>query len=301
MIDKSIEFINNNRACVDVIGVRGICDKEYQYYLDNLGISLNKAAKLADSAFLNGKNLIDNSIKMAWDSVLNDIRVDGFKISGVSRTQKDVFTNATSSETLHNVTINRGCDLQYIYINSISVKSSDVGHVKISIYVNGGFIVLYDGSINNETVLIKLDAKFNSDSIVAVVETDVSLNTTQNNTAVAFDYYTMCSEELFLCKYWIYLINAVMYKAAANILNASLFNDRYNDFIIYKKENIALRVAQLDSTLNLLNNENKIDKKGLYQLELENINSKLSGVIKNMLCSCCFECDQMIKSSISIP
>ena len=64
MIDKSIEFINNNRACVDVIGVRGICDKEYQYYLDNLGISLNKAAKLADSAFLNGKNLIDNSIKM---------------------------------------------------------------------------------------------------------------------------------------------------------------------------------------------------------------------------------------------
>ena len=52
-----------------------------------------------------------------------------------------------------------------------------------------------------------------------------------------------------------------MYKAAANILNASLFNDRYNDFIIYKKENIALRVAQLDSTLNLLNNENKINKK----------------------------------------
>ena len=89
--------------------------------------------------------------------------------------------------------------MQYIYINSISVKSSDVGHVKISIYVNGGFIVLYDGSINNETVLIKLDAKFNSDSIVAVVETDVSLNTTQNNTAVAFDYYTMIAAMSCFC------------------------------------------------------------------------------------------------------
>jgi len=70
MIDKSIEFINNNRACVDVIGVRGICDKEYQYYLDNLGISLNKAAKLADSAFLNGKNLIDNLRFMARDILI---------------------------------------------------------------------------------------------------------------------------------------------------------------------------------------------------------------------------------------
>ena len=53
-------------ACRDVIGVRGMCNKTYPYYLDTLGISLPKAAKLADSASVNAKTLIEEAIDSAW-------------------------------------------------------------------------------------------------------------------------------------------------------------------------------------------------------------------------------------------
>ena len=92
-----------------------------------------------------------------------------------------------------------------------------------------------------------------------------------------------------------------MYKATAVILNANLFSDRYNDIVIYQKDNIAIRIAQLDSSYNLLNGENKLASKSLYQQEIENINLKLKEVVKRSKCTCCFECDQIISSKISLP
>ena len=98
-----------------------------------------------------------------------------------------------------------------------------------------------------------------------------------------------------------HLVKAVMYKSAAFILNASLFSDRYNDLIVYKSNEIALRISQLDSSLNLLGKDGRINEKGKYQLEIENINNKLKEIVKQSYCTCCFKCDNVISSSISIP
>ena len=92
-----------------------------------------------------------------------------------------------------------------------------------------------------------------------------------------------------------------MYKASANILNSSLFSDRYNDFIVYKKDEIAIRIAQLDNSLNLLATTDRINSKGLYQLEIIKINDKLKEIVKQSYCTCCFKCDNVISSSITIP
>ena len=35
--------------------------------------------------------------------------------------------------------------------------------------------------------------------------------------------------------------------------------------------------------------------------EIENINLKLKEVVKRSKCTCCFECDQIISSKISLP
>ena len=45
-------------ACRDVIGVKGLCDKNYPYNLDSLGISLQKASKLADIFTTSDRHLV---------------------------------------------------------------------------------------------------------------------------------------------------------------------------------------------------------------------------------------------------
>ena len=73
-------------ACRDVIGVKGLCDKNYPYNLDSLGISLQKASKLADSSSMTGKRLIEESIEFAWQQTMKDLRIDGFMVNGIRKT-----------------------------------------------------------------------------------------------------------------------------------------------------------------------------------------------------------------------
>ena len=86
-----------------------------------------------------------------------------------------------------------------------------------------------------------------------------------------------------------YLVNAVMYKASANILNSSLFSDRYNDLIVYKKRRDCIRIAQLDSSLNGLPTDFRIRNKGFYQLEIIKINDKLKEIVKTVLLHLLFQ------------
>lgn len=290
-------------ACRDVIGVRGICDKTYPYNLDLLGISLNKAAKLADSAMITGRELVQESVEFAWEQVMKDLRIDGFLVNGVQKIYKNNFTSDFITGNSFSTSFTRNCDIQRIFFNYISFKVSGTLNVVLSINIDGTTQELFNDDATDETVKVNIDTAISADSITFNITTTGSGNlySTDDNKVFQYDGYLECSEKLFYCKYWNYLITAAQYKAAAQILNTSLFSDRYNDLIIYKKEEIALRVAQLDNTYNLLNKENQIGKAGLYQLEIENINLRLKQIVKNSKCSCCFECDQFIKSEISIP
>jgi hypothetical protein len=287
--------------CKDVIGVKGICDTTYPYYLDTFGISLNKAAKLSDSATLTARGLISDAINLGREDVLSDLRVDGFKINGVQSTSKDQFITDTQTAGTYLKTISINCDIENIYISTIQVKANGNGNVRLSIIADGIETLVYDNNLDNETLVATIETEFNTDEVTIKIISDISLYGSTGGGVSALDYYTKCDEKLFLCKYWAYLVKAVMYKATAHILNSSLFSDRYNDLVVYKKDEIALRVAQLDSSFNLLSRENRINTKGLYQTEIEKINDKLKEIVKQSYCTCCFTCDTVISSQISIP
>lgn len=294
----------SSNACRDVISVRGVCGTAtYPYYLDSLGISLNKASKLADSATISGKALIDEALDTGWGNALSDLRADGFKVSGVRTSAKAVFGSDLVGAGTYTFSVDRTCDIETIFANSIKIKTDGLLSVKLSVIYDSTETVFYEDDLDSEELKVNIDSSFNTDTLLfKVIATGAgSLVKSTSGDVILVDSYTQCSESLFYCKYWNYLVPAVMYKATAYILNTSLFSDRYNDFIVYKKDEIALRVAQLDSSYNLLNKEMRINEKGLYQLEIAKINDKLKEIVKQSYCTPCFECDNIISSRITIP
>lgn len=293
-------------ACRDVIGVKGICDTEYAYNLDSLGISLNKVSKIADSSSVTGKQLIRESIEFAWQQVMNDLRIDGFMLKGVRTTYSNKFTPNTLSEGIYTVTFDRSCDIEKFFFNYIRFSVIGSLNVKLSVLKDGEEQVLFDDDVVDEDTPISINFTY-GELIADKVEFKlVAIGDgllVANSDNLPFEYLgnLSCSEQLFYCKYWEYLVQAVMYKSSAVIMNASLFNDRYNDLIIYQSDKMAHRIAQLDSSYNLLNGENRLASKSLYQQEIETINLKLKEVVKRSKCTCCFECDQIISSKITLP
>ena len=289
--------------CRDVIGVRGLCATTYPYYLDTLGISLSKTAKLADSSMVTARQLIDESVEFAWGEVFSDLRVDGFRVAGIRDSVNPIFTDQTLGEGTYTFTVERNCDIEQIFIGVLKIKA--IGDVNISLtsQYNGSTSAVFGDSLSDETLIVTIDNHYpyNSISFTAVVSGTGEVQMTSDGGIMAVNAHTECSERLFYCKYWMHLVKAVMYKAAAFILNASLFSDRYDDLVIYKSNEIALRISQLDSSLNLLRNDGRINEKGKYQLEIENINNKLKEIVKQSYCTCCFECDNLISSRITIP
>jgi len=303
MEEVTAELVIPTNKCRDVIGVRGLCATTYPYYLDTLGISLSKTAKLADSSAVTARQLVEDAVEFAWGEVFSDLRVDGFRVGGIRETINPIFTDETLGAGTYTFTVERNCDIEQIFIGVLKIKA--IGDVNISLtsQYNGSTANVYGDPLSDETLIVTIDNHYPYDSITftAVISGDGVVQMTSDGGIMAVNAHTECSEKLFYCKYWMHLVKAVMYKSAAFILNASLFSDRYNDLIVYKSNEIALRISQLDSSLNLLGKDGRINEKGKYQLEIENINNKLKEIVKQSYCTCCFECDNVISSRITIP
>ena len=293
--------ITPNR-CRDVIGVRGLCATTFPYYLDTLGISLSKTAKLADSSMVTARQLVDDAVEFSWGEVFSDLRIDGFKVNGIKNVVNPIFTDTVQGSGTYEVEVRRVCDIDEIFVGKVQMKTHTTADVHLYIEYNGTQSDLYVGVLDDETLTVTIDNHYPYDKmhIVAIVNSGEVVGSTGDG-VVQMNAHTECSERLFYCKYWMHLVKAVMYKSAAFILNASLFSDRYNDLIVYKSNEIALRISQLDSSLNLLGKDGRINEKGKYQLEIENINNKLKEIVKQSYCTCCFECDNVISSRITIP
>lgn len=300
IIDR--EIIPN--ACRDSIGVRGACSGTPSFYLDSIGISLSKAAKLSDSATVTARQLIDDSIESAWGSVFSDLKVQGFKVPGVTKRFTKEFTTETVGAGTYTVELTRSCEFEQFWFNKVQFKVDGDLDLVASLSYGNTSTDLFNDSAGDETVTIFIDTAFpyETSTLTLTATGTGELYTVDGESPINYDGYLECSEKLFFCKYHNYLTQAVMYKAAALILNNSLFNDRYNDLIAYKKDEIAIRVSQLDSSLNLLNTENRINKYGLYQQEIDKINDKLKRIIDSGChCGCCFECAEYISTKIVMP
>ena len=303
MAEVTAQLVIPTNKCRDVIGVRGLCATTYPYYLDTLGISLSKTAKLADSSAVTARQLVDDAVEFAWGEVFSDLRVDGFRVGGIRETINPTFTDQTLGAGTYTFTVERNCDIEQIFIGVLKIKAIGDVDITLTSQYNGSTSAVYGDTLSDETLIVTIDNHYPYDSITftAVVSGSGVVQMTSDGGIMEINAHTECSEKLFYCKYWMHLVKAVMYKSAAFILNASLFSDRYNDLVVYKSNEIALRISQLDSSLNLLGKDGRINEKGKYQLEIENINNKLKEIVKQSYCTCCFECDNVISSRITIP
>lgn len=309
-MNQTINRITIPKSCRDVIGIKGVCSTTYPYNLDSLGISLSKAAKLADSSKITAKEFVEEAVEQAWGHVLSDLKVQGFMVQGVKYKYKNDFIDDTTTGNAHSITLTRGCEFEQFFFNKVKLKVSGELDVVLNLNYNGTELELYSGALEDETLTVTVDSPFPYEEVELTLTTTGTgqIYETNNGTPIWFDAYRACSEKEFFCSYHDMLVDAVMYKAAALILNNALFNDRYNDILAFQRNDIAIRVSQLDSSLNLLNSENRINKYGLYQQEIEKANDKLKAIVTkyytNMYeydCGCCFECAEYITSKLAIP
>lgn len=303
-MNQTINSITIANACRDVIGIKGVCSDTYAHYLDSLGISLSKAAKLADSSKQSAKEFVDEAVEQAWGHVFSDLKIQGFMVQGVRHQYTQEFGTELLDTGTYTVDLTRGCDFEQFYFNKVKLKVVGSVNVDLVMQYNDTELELYSGDLEDETLTVTVDSPFPYEDVTfSLTSTGTGLFYAVGETPILYDGYLECSEKEFYCKYHKYLTQAVMYKAAALILNNALFNDRYNDILAYGGGEIAIRVSQLDSSLNLLNTENRINKYGLYQQEIDKINDKLKAIVsRDCICkSCCFECNEYISTKITIP
>ena len=291
---------------VDLIGLRGACSNTAPYYLDSIGISLKKAAELADSASITGKELFEESRALAWEVLKNDITFDGFKANKVSESinTKLIDVEEISTDTTYTYHIKRRCDIESIKIESIKVKCLSSATVSVSI-ISGDTYNYYNDVINNEQLEVIINEKFDDDVTVQITyftNTPIQVGTDSGGVAAAIKGIVACDIEVFICQYFSVWALALMYKTAALMLNRVLLNDRYNNLIAYGTKEASILMAQFDSSFNQFPQEMQINKDGMYQSQLKIIDSKLKDIIKKSDCGCCFECSEKnITETIQIP
>ena len=298
-------------SCIDSVGMKGVCgDAAHPYYIDSIGVSLQKTAKLADSAFITGKELFEESKKLAYEAIKSDISIDGMKMAAVdSYSNKLTETIDISTTQTYSKTIERNCELEAICVDDVMVKIIGAAKVKVSIVSHDTYIY-YNETVNNKEVKVVIDSCFDSDSINIIVDIipllgdgDIHINIGYGN-SIGFGYNArvQCSMDILICKMWSIWAMALMYKTAALILNNVIFNDRYNNIIAYQKEDIKARIAQLDSSMNLLPKEIMPSRDGgLYQQEIKKINDALVKIAKDSNCQCCYTCAGTPQAQIAIP
>lgn len=274
--------------------MRGVCDAtNTKYYVDDYGISLNLASKLAHDSFQSGKELFLSKLAVAWTQVQNDILINGFNFNKVLQTYQNKFTTETTTKT--SFVINNYCANAGIYINYFKVKVIGTGTLRVllndvDIFTTNPSTPLVN-NVEDETVTLTIDAYIPDNSTLEIISMGVNIQDA-GGYPMEVSGYIKCDKSYFLCKYYDLLAPAVIYKLCALILNEQLLNPRYNDFIAYADEGnkLALKIAQYDTSLTPIPIDQLPQKTGQYQRELKNI-SKMIPVPK---CDCCFECEGSI-------
>lgn len=295
----------------NLIGIRGICDTNYKYYLDDYGVSLKTLSKTADSKFISGKNLALSKIKQAWSEVISDIKIGGYKANKIlSNSIIGTFTeNAVNHVGFNGISFElTNCSLTSFYLKKIELYVVDGGETTIKIIENGTESILFTGIIDSNSIFqLNIDSYISDDFQILVDGTNITVyesttnlykgdmlyyNISNINYGLRIYLQVRCYLYSYLCDYADLLVNAVIYKALALIWKEVLDSDRFNDFLNIKRgennENAITQLAWLDSTFNLLKYDlsSKGVEAGMYQLELEKINLPIPK------CNCCLECSK---------
>lgn len=312
-------------ACYDdIISVKGLCSTPTVtplYYLNDYGISLGKAAKLADDRYANGKAMIEAKINQAWEDTFSRITVDGFKynqilvsaiVGGVPTDDSIVTLPATVGQDYvgYKFVLNSGCSLGRTYISQVRVRAMAAGTLTMISRCNGTDTTLYSGTVAAGWTVVNVNTSYDYD-VSILVDRD-TLAIAEGNGVTDFSgkdysylsYETVgtelagmeinvqvrCDVSKHFCQFTSILAKAVVYRACALIYKEVLDTTRFNDIVILMGSNsdIATSTAKLawfDSETNFFSLEDaKTVGLGMFQKELSLIKLPVAK------CNCCAYC-----------
>lgn len=301
-----------NGCYTDIVGALGLCDGiDYKYLLDDIGVGLKDASKIADSKFGTGKELISRKIKQAWSETISDLSFDGFQFKKIAcestfngksnavvdidgageikiKKQKRILT----SIQFQSMTFS-GVGEYHLNINDGETTFDYVGEDK-SIKVNERFFG------QNITISIQYEnanvRSLASDSCCPCSGDYCNFTINANKDyGLSFAVQEICDYEAYLCRYADMIGQAVVYKAGALILTEMINSARVNDHNIVNSKDIWTRIAYLDSSMNLFQYDNQVIqsstsevlvKDGKYQQEIARL-SQLIPIPKDPYCIAC--------------
>ncbi len=305
-------------ACYDnIVGIRGLCDSpSVRYYVDDWGVSLKTAANIADEKYITGKRLFESKRKQAWEYLLQDVILKGYKNDNILKSfsihsKGDTVVNATGTISID---FTDNCELTGVFIDSIVANVQTAGTLAIEINnipvysdtLAAGVYTIAVGRVFSKALTIDItgtavmnggNADYYNDGVIGCYSVGQTYGL-----SITGDY--RCMIEQYICRFPDKIGMALAIKTAALITKEMLTTAKLAEILFVKdRQELITELASLDSSENLYAYDDKafvggqpIVKPGKYQNQIEYINR----VIPVPKCRCCMEA---VRSSynISIP
>lgn len=282
----------------NIIGIRGVCQSPFDYYLDDIGISLKMVAKGTDEKWKNARELINRKIDLAWQEVFSDVKIKGKNISGDIIFQGDTGTNAGTSPLPYNgenftLTLSKDCKLATMFLNGVYLFGNGTNvivTINDVVYTVGTLVDVAYISVNEYAESFNVTMEGDDLELFSFRRSTSRYITMQGNKGISFDYMITCTNEKWICKFVKQLAKAALYKAGAMIWKEVDGSNVWNELIELKRDSAITEMAWLDSSYNLLKYDpattDQYRPKGLYQIEIEKIQ-----LPEPTGCGCCLKCD----------
>ena len=301
----------------NIVGIRGLCESpSVRFYVDDWGVSLKTAANISDEKYGTGKRLFIAKRKQAWDYLLQDVVLKGYKNDQILKSfsiSNDGKTQIAGQGTV-SLDFTDNCELTGVFITSIEVDVHTAGASTIEINTEEvysgtlavGLNTILIGKVYPKLVSITIDGaatvnggkgKYWTDGVggcSGVGET--------YGMAITGDY--RCNIEHYLCRFPDKIGMALAIKTAALMTKEMLQTAKLAEILFVKdRSELVTELASLDSDENLYLYDDKINTSGIprpaagkYQKQIDYINR----VIPVPKCRCCMDA---VKSQylISIP
>lgn len=302
-------------ACYDnIVGIRGLCDSQnVRFYVDDWGVSLKTAANIADEKYITGKKLFEAKRKQAWEYLLQDVILKGYKNDKIlkSFSIQSKGDTSISGNGVISIDFTDNCELTGVFIDAITTDVHTAGNATIEI--NGS--VVYTGAVIQGKTTISVGRTFAKALTIEISGTAVmnggsadyyhdgvggcySVGETYG-LSITGDY--RCMIEQYLCRFPDKIGMALAIKTAALITKEMLTTAKLAEILFVKdRQELITELASLDSSENLYAYDDKafvggqpIVKAGKYQNQIEYINR----VIPVPKCRCCMDA---VRSSYNI-
>jgi hypothetical protein len=301
-------------ACYEnIVGIRGLCDNPtIRYYVDDWGVSLKTAANIADEKYLTGKKLFEAKRKQAWDYLVQDVVLKGFKHDKILKSFSIQSAGGTpiNGVGVINLDFTDNCELTGVFIDKIIADVITSGNVTIKI--NG--TTVYSGPLPIGKSTIVVGKVFAKALTIDISGTAVMNGGTGNyytdgvsgcysvgetyGLSITGDY--RCMIEQYLCRFPDKIGMALAIKTAALMTKEMLTTAKLAEILFVKdRQELITELASLDSSENLYvydGGDTSTPIAGKYQKQIEYINR----VIPVPKCKCCMDA---VRSSynLSIP